>query len=67
MTIITSIIGDIQGRIITTLLYFTVVVPFGLISILLTDPLQRKGDNAKPSWVKREPVDNRLDGALRQG
>lgn len=67
MSIITAIIGDIQGRIITTLLYFTVVVPFGIISVLMTDPLHRKGDNAKPSWVKREPVDNRLDGAMRQG
>lgn len=67
MTILTSIIGDIQGRLISTLLYFTVVVPFGIISILATDPLMRKGENANPSWVKRDPVDNHLDSAMRQG
>ena len=67
MKIITSIIGDIQGRLISTLMYFTIVVPFGVISTLVTDPLQRKGENVHPSWGKRDPVDNHLDSAMRQG
>ncbi|MDX2162624.1 MAG: hypothetical protein SF162_14980 [bacterium] len=67
LTVITAIIGDIQGRVIATVFYFTILVPFGLISVLVTDPLYRKGEKRTPSWIKRDPVDNQLDGALRQG
>ena len=65
--VITAINGDIIGRLIATLFYFTILLPFGIISTLFSDPLQRKGAAMKPSWGQREPVKNDLEDALRQG
>jgi len=63
--IITSINGDIIGRVIATVFYFTILMPFGIISILFTDPLDRKSTQSR--WVDRDPVNNSLDDAMRQG
>jgi hypothetical protein len=65
--ILTTINGDIIGRVIATVFYFTVLLPFGIISALFTDPLQRKGANKTPRWIDREPVSTALDDARRQG
>ncbi|MFN8528634.1 MAG: hypothetical protein U0670_08500 [Anaerolineae bacterium] len=67
LKVITSIVGDIQGRLVSLLLYFTILVPFGLLSTLLSDPLHRKGANMQPKWMDRPPVENELDAAMRQG
>lgn len=64
---ITEINGDILGRVISTVFYFTILVPFGIGSSLLSDPLQRKGTNMQPTWIERAPVAHDLDGATRQG
>ncbi len=64
-SIIAKHLGNIQGRAIATAFYFSVLVPFGLIAVYVTkDALDRK---SAPSWVAREPVDNRLESAKRQG
>lgn len=63
--IIVSIIGDLQGRAIAVLFYFTVVLPFGAGARLFGDPLHLR--RHPPAWLDREPVDNRLEAAQRQG
>jgi hypothetical protein len=47
-------IADFQSRLLLTLLYFTVLVPFGMVARLVVDPLRirrRVGDSA---WVARD-------------
>jgi len=65
--IITAIIGEVQGRIVVSLFYFTVLVPFGIGSRLLSDPLHIKGVNNSPKWIAREPVKSALEDAREQG
>jgi len=63
--IIAGIVGDVQGYLMASLFYFTILVPFALIARLTGDPLrQRHPDQA---WLTKEPVDHRLEGAKRQG
>lgn len=62
--LITKVIGEVNSRIIMTLIYFTILVPFGLISRFTSDPLDFKG---KPSWVVRKPVPRDIDSAKLQG
>ncbi len=66
-TIIAAIVGDVQGRVIVTLFYFTILVPFALIARFAGDPLHMRGENKKPSWIVREPVSPRLEDAQQQG
>ena len=63
--IIAAIIGDVQGRLIATLFYFTVLVPFGLASRVFSDPLHLKPTTT--TWVERAPVPEQLEAAQRQG
>ena len=61
----TSIIGDFQGRVIATLFYFTVLLPFGLGSRLSSDPLHLRSGHDQ--WLGRDEVPRDLDSARRQG
>lgn len=63
--LIGKIIGEVQGRVIVTVFYFTIVVPFGIGSRLLTDPLRRR--NPQPAWLDRPPLPEGLDTARQQG
>lgn len=65
-TIIAGIVGDLQGRAIVTVFYYTILVPFGLGSRLFSDSLRLRADTA-PRWLDRPPVQNTLDDARRQG
>ncbi|NDJ62714.1 MAG: hypothetical protein GYB67_16445 [Chloroflexi bacterium] len=47
------------------LFYFTVLVPFGIGARLFSDPLRQRV--SAPAWIEREPVDNQLEAAKRQG
>ncbi|MBZ0297612.1 MAG: hypothetical protein K8L99_33960 [Anaerolineae bacterium] len=60
-----SIIGDVQGRVLVTAFYFTILLPFGLASRLFSDPLRRRV--AETHWLEREPVPTDLESARRQG
>jgi len=62
--IITSIIGDFQGRVIATLFYFTILVPFGIGSRIASDPLQIRARGSQ--WLGRTEVGRDLDAATRQ-
>ena len=59
-----QIIGDLIGRIVLTVFYFTVFMPFGLGVRLLGDPLgiKRKQD---ARWLERETRDLSLDDGQR--
>ncbi|MBL8131635.1 MAG: hypothetical protein JNL42_07235 [Anaerolineae bacterium] len=65
--IITGAIGDVQGRAVVTLFYWTVFVPFALLSRLTSDPLRLRGEHAKPHWIERPPVGVSLEEAREQG
>ena len=73
--VISSIVGDANSRIIATLFYFTILVPFGIGSRLMTDPMRQntitddagKTRHAGLEWMKREPVPTDIDSAKQQG
>lgn len=65
-TIIAGIVGDLQGRVIVTVFYYTILAPFGIGSRLFSDPLRLR-TNTTPQWQDRPPVLNTLDDAKRQG
>jgi len=65
--ILQSIVADIVGRIIATLFYFIIILPFGVVMRLISDPLHIKGSNMKPMWLDRQPVGSDLDSAKQQG
>jgi hypothetical protein len=53
-------LGEVNGRIILTVLFYLVIFPLGRILRLFRDPLDRSLDQpAASNWVKRptEPVD----------
>jgi len=57
-------IGDFLGRLILTLLYFTLVLPFGVVMHFLRDPLTlRRG--GPPAWRAREPDPASIEAARR--
>ncbi len=57
--------GDMVGRVVMTLFYFTIALPFGLAVRFISDPLQLKA--APPRWGERERPDQAraLDDARR--
>lgn len=63
---IAEYIGDFQSRLILTLFYFTILVPFGIIVRLFTDPLHIKSKKITTGWTKHEPVSAELSDAQRQ-
>ena len=60
-----AVIAEINGRFIATVFYCTVLVPFGLLSALFMDPLQKRGKAS--GWLQREPVSDDLADARQQG
>ncbi len=52
--------GDQVARVILTILYFTLVLPFGLGLRLLSDPLGRK---SVPEWTEKDMPEASLDQA----
>lgn len=64
--IIATISGDVIGRFVLTLFYFTILMPFGIGYTLFSDPLQKSG-GIGPHWLGREPVPNDIESAKQQG
>lgn len=56
--------GDIIGRLVLTIFYFTIFLPFGLLTRLFSDRLDAKG-NKTAQWQKRQTADLTLDDARR--
>ena len=61
---IALIIGDFVARIVLTIFYFTLFVPFGLGVRLLSDPLAIK-QKLERNWLERDAHDDTIDGARR--
>lgn len=61
-------IGDIIGRLVLTIFYFTLFVPFGLGMRLVGDPLELRHKH-KPGgatrWIERKTRDLVLDDSRR--
>lgn len=53
-------IGDAVARIVLTVFYFTIFLPFGLMSRLFADPLQIKRGGAE-LWQPRTTRDRTLN------
>ena len=60
-----QLIGDFIGRVILTVFYFTIFMPFGLGVRLLSDPLQLKRASSS-FWLSRGKTDLTLEDARRQ-
>jgi hypothetical protein len=60
-----QLLGDWLGRVVLTLFYFTVFVPFGIGVRLLGDPLQIK-QQPEQLWRPRPTGDQSLEDVLRQ-
>jgi hypothetical protein len=58
--------ADVQARVLLTVFYFTVMVPFGLVFGLMKDPLRIKHRPSGSYWVERKPVSEALADAQRQ-
>jgi hypothetical protein len=61
---ITSYIGDFQARLLLTVFYFTVAVPFALVARLL-DPLRTRTVGGRSAWTAR-PADQEDLGSHRR-
>ena len=57
---IAGVIGDFQSRVVLSLFYFVIVLPFGLVVRVFGDPLRIR-ENRRSSWtqfaLKAESVD----------
>jgi len=60
------LIGDFIGRVVLTIFYFTVLVPFGLGVRFFSDPLRIKRAGNPSHWLERETRDRALGDAKRQ-
>lgn len=58
--------ADVQARVLLTVFYFTLMLPFGLVFGLLKDPLRIKQRPHGSYWVERKPVSDKLADAQRQ-
>jgi hypothetical protein len=58
--------GDIVGRVVLSLLYFTLVMPFGIGTRLFSDPLQIKPPTQSSFWNVREAKPDSMEEAQRQ-
>jgi hypothetical protein len=59
-------IGDFQSRLLLTVFYFTVLVPFALLLRLFGDPFRLHGRTPGTAWCQRAATDSSMDGARRQ-
>jgi hypothetical protein len=60
-----QILGDLIGRILLTIFYFTLFMPFGLGVRLFGDRLNTK-DRSGPVWIRRNTSDLTINDARRQ-
>jgi len=58
--------ADFQARIILTIFYFTVMLPFGIVFGLVKDPLRIKSRPSGSYWVDRKRSSETLGDAKRQ-
>lgn len=60
-------IGNFQSRLLLTVFYFTLALPFGLLGRWAIDPLRlRRAMPATSAWRERHTHDTHLAAAQRQ-
>ncbi len=60
-----QMMGNLIARVVLTIFYFTIFVPFGLGSALFSDPLMIK-TTPDSFWRPRSTGDQALEDVLRQ-
>jgi hypothetical protein len=58
--------ADVQARVLLTIFYFTVMLPFGLVFGVFKDPLRIKSRPSGSYWLERKPTSPTLADAKRQ-
>jgi hypothetical protein len=58
-------IGDMIGRLVLMIFYYTIVLPFGLGVRLFSDPLDMS-KNRPPAWHTRESVEASIEASREQ-
>jgi hypothetical protein len=59
--------GNYQSRVLMAFIYFTVVLPFGLGTMLFGDPLKINGSSGSSNWKPKElPLTLSVEEARRQ-
>jgi hypothetical protein len=59
-------LGDAVARVVLTVFYFTLFVPFGLGVTLLSDPLRMRRPSRQGLWLSRQTGDRSIEDAHRQ-
>jgi hypothetical protein len=60
-------IGDFQSRLLLTLFYFTILVPFGLLARVFSDPLELDSFRKETArWNHRPSQESDLQASQRQ-
>jgi hypothetical protein len=63
---VARIIGDLIARVVLSLFYFTVFVPFALGVRMFGDPLGMKDGSGTSGWLQRSVGDPALEHSRRQ-
>jgi hypothetical protein len=61
-----QLVGDFIARIVLTVFYFTILMPFGLAVRWFQDPLGLKPGSVASFWLKREARETNLSEARRE-
>jgi hypothetical protein len=59
-------IGEFQSRVLLTVFYFTVLVPFALLTRLFSDPLRLRRGTPDTAWCECAARDSGIDATRRQ-
>ena len=59
-------LGNVIGRAFLMLFYFTIVLPFGLIMRLFSDPLDIRDKETAPSWRERTSPEPTIEASYNQ-
>jgi hypothetical protein len=59
-------IGQFQSRVLLTVFYFTIFVPFALVMRLFSDPLLLRRGTRSTNWCEWPAREAGLDAARRQ-
>ena len=60
------LLGNAVGRVVLSVLYFTVFAPFAVVA-RLQDPLRLKQSAGDTFWVERKPTPTGMDEGQRMG
>jgi hypothetical protein len=59
-------LGNVIGRVFLMLFYFTIVLPFGLVSRLFGDPLDIRDKTKIPTWRERTSPEPTIEASYNQ-